>query len=84
MKKIKGFSYDTEADMDVIEHIEKQPLQNKYILDLVRADMNKTDNYIEDIVKKYVEKVLKDKSVKIESADKIELNSVMDLLNIGK
>lgn len=27
MKKVKGFSYDTEKDKDVIEHIEKQPTQ---------------------------------------------------------
>lgn len=84
MKKTKGFSYDTEIDADVIEHIEKQPLQNKYILDLVRADMNKSESDIEEIVKKYVEKVLKDKNVKVEDRKRIELDSVMDLLNIGK
>lgn len=84
MKKTKGFSYDTEIDADVIEHIEKQALQNKYILDLVRADMNKSESDIEEIVKKYVEKALKDKNVKIKSVDRVELNSVMDLLSIGK
>lgn len=83
MKRTKGFVYDTERDKDVIEHIESQPIQSKYIWDLVRADMNKVDD-IEELVKKYVEKILKDKNLEVDNKNKIELNSVMDLLNIGK
>lgn len=84
MKRTKGFAYDTETDKDVIEHIEKQPIQNKYIWDLVRSDMNKSDDNIEELVKKYVEKILKDKNLEVNSKSKIELDNVMDLLNIGK
>ncbi len=84
MKRTKGFAYDTEVDRDVIEHIEKQPIQNKYIWDLVRADMNKSDNNIEELVRKYVEKILKDKNLEVNNKSKIELDSVMDLLSIGK
>lgn len=84
MKKTKGFSYDSEVDKDVIEHIEKQPVQNKYIWGLVRADMNKSDNDIEKLVKKYVEKILKDKNLEIDNRSKIELDNVLELLNIGK
>mgnify|MGYP001159188863 CR=1 FL=1 len=84
MKRTKGFAYDTETDKDVIEHIEKQPIQNKYIWDLVRSDMNKSDDNIEELVKKYVEKILKGKNLEVNSKSKIELDNVMDLLNIGK
>lgn len=84
MKKTKGFAYDTEKDKDVIEHIEKQPVQNQYIWNLVRADMNKLDNNIENLVKEYVEKILRDKNLEINTKSKIELDNVMDLLNIGK
>ena len=84
MQRTKGVAYDTETDKDVIEHIEKQPIQNKYIWDLVRSDMNKSDDNIEELVKKYVEKILKDKNLEVNSKSKIELDNVMDLLNIGK
>ena len=56
MKKTKGFSYNTETDMDVINHIRKQPHQANYILELIRADMFESKNTnIEEIVKRYVE-----------------------------
>lgn len=84
MQKTKGFIYDDELDKDIIEQIEKQPHQANYIKSLIRADMNKQDDNIELLVKKYVEKILKDKNLKSEDNQEIELNSVMDLLNIGK
>lgn len=84
MKKVKGFSYDTEIDRSVIEHIEKQPIQNKYIWNLVRDDMNKSDNEIEELVRKYVEKMLKGMDIKKVEGNKVDINSVMDLLNLGK
>lgn len=64
MKKIKGFIYDTEKDKDIIEHIEKQPHQANYILNLVKKDMNKKNNEIEHLVKKYVNELLKNKENK--------------------
>ena len=85
MKKIKGISYDTVEDRDVVDHIAKQPLQNKYVWDLVRADMNKTDKDIEEIVKKYVEEILKDGNIKMKDKESVNIskNDVMDLLKIG-
>lgn len=76
MKKTKGFAYDTEKDKDVIEYIEKQPVQNQYIWGLVRADMNKSDSNIKDLVKKYVEELLKDKDIQFD--DKKEGNISKD------
>lgn len=84
MRKVKGFSYDTEKDKDVIEHIEKQPLQNKYVWDLIRVDMNKSENEIEVLVEKYVREMLKGMDVKKVDDNKVDINSVMDLLNLGK
>lgn len=86
MKKVKGFSYNTEKDKDVIEYIEKQPHQANYILNLIRKDMNKKNNELEYLVKKYVEELLKDKkmTIKTNQNDNITKENVMDLLNIGK
>lgn len=84
MKRVKGFSYDTETDKDVIEHIEKQPVQNKYVWNLIRNDMNKSGNEIEMLVEKYVREMLKDMDVKKVDDNNVDINSVMDLLNLGK
>lgn len=60
MKKTKGFSYDTNKDMDVINHIEKQPHQANYILSVIRSDMSKPKDEIQILVKKYVEELFND------------------------
>lgn len=84
MKKTKGFSYDTKKDKDVIEHIEKQPIQNKYVWDLVREDMNQTENKLESMVKNYVDMILKSKNIKFEGKKEndISKDDVANLLNI--
>lgn len=84
MNKTKGFSYDTEKHMDIINHIEKQPHQANYIIELVRADMYKSGNDIEELVKKYVKKYCKEVDSKEEDGTEIGIDSVMDLLNLGK
>ncbi len=86
MKRVKGFSYDTEKDKDVIDYIEKQPHQANYILNLIRNDMCKKDNDIEILVRKYVEDILKDKSIKTtdNKNNKISKENVMDLLKMGE
>ncbi len=83
MKKIKGFSYDTEKDKDVIEYIKRQPHQANYILNLVREDMNKQNNEIEILVKRYVSEILKEKNIEVEDKkdNTITKENVMDLLN---
>lgn len=84
MKKVKGFSYDTEKDKDVIEHIEKQPHQANYIIELIRKDMNNKNDEIEELVKKYVKEILKNKNIELkENNNRVSKNDVMDLLNIG-
>lgn len=83
MKKVKGFSYDTEKDMDIIKHIEKQPHQANYIINLVRKDIQQNSNEIENIVRKCVEKILKDKNIEIKSNENsINKNDINQLLNI--
>lgn len=85
MRKIKGFSYNIVDDADVIEHIEKQPIQSKYIWGLVRKDMKGGDSDIEVLVKKYVSKLLKDKElVSNNSQQKVTNDAINNLLNIGK
>ena len=84
MKNTKGFSYDTEKHMDVINHIEKQPHQANYIIELVRADMYKIGNDIEELVKKYVKKYCKEVDSKEAEDTGIGIDSVMDLLNLVK
>lgn len=85
MKKVKGFSYDTEKDKDVIEHIEKQPHQANYIIELIRKDMNNKNDKIEELVKKYVKEILKDKNIELkENNNRVSKDDVMDLLSIGK
>lgn len=84
MKKVKGFSYDTEKDKDIIEHLQKQPNQSQYIWSLVRQDMGK-DNDIEKLVKMYVEEILKSKNIKFDDKNtNITQKSVMGLLSVGK
>mgnify|MGYP000995002691 CR=1 FL=1 len=83
MKKVKGFSYDTEKDMDIIKHIEKQPHQANYIINLVRKDIQQNSNEIENIVRKCVKKILKDKNIEIKSNENsINKNDINQLLNI--
>lgn len=85
MKKVKGFSYDTEKDKDVIEHIEKQPHQANYIIELIRKDMNNKNDKIEELVKKYVKEILKNKNIELkENNNRVSKDDVMDLLSIGK
>lgn len=79
MKKVKGFTYDTEKDKDVIEYIEKQPNQSRYIWNLVRQDMNK--NSLENLVRQYVEEILKEKNIKLDQKS-ITKNDIVQLLNI--
>lgn len=85
MKKTKGFSYDSEIDIDVIEHINKQPRQGQYIIDLIRKDMNEPDQ-IELIVRNYVDKLLKERQIKIDNKKEgsISKNDITALLNLGK
>jgi len=85
MRKVKGFGYDPERDKDVIEHIDKQPNKSQYILNLVRKDMEKNDNDLENLVRKYVEKVLKEKNIETDTKNiDVTKKDVMNLLNIGK
>lgn len=87
MKRTKGFSYDTETDMDVIKHIKKQPHEANYIWGLVRQDMNEdSDINIKKLVKRYVEEILKEKNIpKVRPNGKpiAKMIDVQQLLNIN-
>lgn len=63
MKKIKGFNFDTIKDKLVLQHIEKQGNQSRYIKALVIKDIHGTN--IEEVVKMQVEKVLERKAKEI-------------------
>lgn len=81
MKKVKGFSFDTEKDKEIIEHLEKQPNMSSYIKELVRKDMNKES--IEEIVRKQIEKYLQGFEIKRKDNDtNINTASIMDILRM--
>lgn len=79
--KTKGFSYDPEEDMDVIDHLDKQPNFSLYLKELVRKDMK--NNSIEEIVKRQIEKYLQgmNLSAGINNKNTMEI-SELDIKNI--
>lgn len=81
MRKIKGISY-TEKDLDVIRHIEKQQNQSRYILNLVRQDMERKDleNIIAKKIEEYLDKIELNKSDN--SKEEINTESIKDILNM--
>lgn len=58
MKKVKGFSYDTVKDKDVIHHINNQGNGSQYIWSLVREDMK--DSNMQELVRKAVDDYLEE------------------------
>lgn len=58
MKRVKGFLFDIQKDKDIIEHIEKQGNQSKYIKDLVKKDMESKDLSL--LIRKEVDKHLEE------------------------
>lgn len=50
MQKVKGFTYDTERDKEVIDYIDRQGNGSKYIWSLVKKDME--ENNVETIVRR--------------------------------
>lgn len=81
MKKVKGFSYDTEKDKDLIEHIGKQPNYSQYIWSLVRKDMNKES--IESLIQKEIQKYLDKFEINSqENEAEIDSNEVINILNM--
>ena len=85
MKKIKGFSYDTQKDMDAIDHIAQQPHQANYILNLVRDDMVEKIS-MEDLVKMYVREYCKEMNISIKEdvINNMSMDSTTDILKMGK
>jgi hypothetical protein len=83
MRKTKGFSYDPETDQDVIIHIDEQQNGSQYIWSLVRADMS--ENSIENIVKRQIEKYLQDHEITagtINKDIKLDTNEIKNILSL--
>lgn len=84
MRKIKGISYDTNKDSYLINHIEKQQNQSKYILELVRKDMESKN--IEILIEKKIKEIIGNIDLtvdKVESKlDKFDTSGIGDILNI--
>lgn len=80
MKRVKGFSFETEEDKDIINHIESQPNQSMYIKELVRKDMRATS--IEEIVRQQIEKYLEGLEFKKEKSVSIDTDEVMNILQL--
>lgn len=79
MRKVKGFSYDTEKDKDVIDHVDKQPNGSQYVWELVRKDIKGSD--LETIVKGIIEKYLKEINLSA-SKEPIDADEIRNILNI--
>ena len=85
MRKIKGISYETEKDKDIIKHIDKQQNGSRYVLDLVEKDMNKTD--ISTIIKREIDKYLRERNIKEieENTDaevQINKDEILDIMGL--
>lgn len=48
MRKTKSFSYDEQNDKEVIKHLDKMSNASAYIVNLIRADMNKKSSFTDD------------------------------------
>lgn len=83
MKKVKGFTYDVEKDKDVIEHINKQPNNSAYLIDLVRKDINRKDDLTLEIIRNEIKKYIEN-NVKFDSFDRVDSSNNLqeDLKNI--
>ena len=57
--KTKGITYHVLNDKTIIDHIQKQPNQSRYVLDLVEGDMNKESEAKKK--KKIVDQILKER-----------------------
>lgn len=92
MKKVKGFSYDTEKDKDIIDHIDDQPNGSKYIWNLVRKDIDNNQYKIKEIIKEEITKQLNNYNLesnrnrKKETIEKekntIDTQAITDILNM--
>ena len=60
MRKVKGFAYDVVKDKEAIDHLGKQHNQSRYILDLIKEDMEGGNRKIKELI----EQVLKDKGIR--------------------
>lgn len=83
MLKVKGFSYDTDSDKDVIAFIDSKPKgsRSQYVWHLVRKDMNSES--IESIIKKEIEKYLEGVEIKgKETSVPINTTGIMDILSM--
>jgi len=81
MKKVKGFSFNTINDKDVMDHLDEQTNQSGYIKELIRKDMNQND--IEEIIRKQIEKYLEGMQLKThEEAMPIDTAEVLNIMNL--
>jgi hypothetical protein len=81
--KTKGFCYDPVKDKAVIDHIDSQQNGSQYIWELVRKDM--TENNIEEVVRKQIEKYLQGLELSTGNNKKtidINENDIKDILGM--
>jgi len=82
MKKVKGFSFNTVDDKDIIDYLDEQTNQSGYIKELIRKDMKQ--NNIEEIVKKQIEKYLENLNLTTKKEETVQIDTaeVMNILNL--
>lgn len=90
MRKTKGFSYDDEKDLDVINYLDAKHDFSGYIKQLIRDDMNKND--IRTIIDERIEEYMTTHSLsglsclseKVEDRDEniIEKDILDDIMNM--
>jgi hypothetical protein len=83
VRKTKGFSYDPDKDKDIIDHIDSQQNGSQYIWNLVKADMSEND--IESIVKRHIEKYLQGYELQVGKENRtidVDINEISNILNL--
>jgi len=81
MKIVKGFSFNTIEDKELLDHLDNQTNRSGYIRELIKKDMK--ENSIEELIKSQIEKYLEGIDIKTkEETVSIDTAEVLNILNL--
>jgi hypothetical protein len=76
VRKTKSFSYDEEKDKKIIEHLDKISNASAYIVNLIRADMNRKNTFSDEQKKEIlniIQQYISDNEISVtESKEKVD------------
>ncbi|MFT8352618.1 hypothetical protein [Clostridium saccharoperbutylacetonicum] len=83
MRKTKSFSYDEDKDKKVIEYLSSMDNSSAYIVNLIRADMNKksifTDEQKNEILK-IIQQYITDNELSVTSSNEKVDSDILEAL----